>query len=80
MWTGRYYAEKRKAEKKRKEKKRKQRRRKKKKKEKKAATVQRLKSKHCSIGSKLKNNKKIKRLNKPNVYYRGISDFYIANR
>ena len=64
-----------------KEKKRKQRRRKKKKKkEKKAATVQRLKSKHCSIGSKLKNNKKIKRLNKPNVYYRGISDFYIANR
>ena len=53
---------------------------KKKKKEKKAATVQRLKSKHCSIGSKLKNNKKIKRLNKPNVYYRGISDFYIANR
>ena len=53
---------------------------KKKKKEKKAATVQRLKSKHCSIGSKLKNNKKIKRLNKPNVYCRGISDFYIANR
>ena len=75
MWTGRYYAEKRKAEKKRKEKKRKQRRRKKKKKEKKAATVQRLKSKHCSIGSKLKNNKKIKRLNKPNVYCRALVIF-----
>ena len=67
MWTGRYYAEKRKAEKKRKEKKA-TKKKKKKKKEKKAATVQRLKSKHCSIGSKLKNNKKIKRLNKPNVY------------
>ena len=72
MWTGRYYAEKRKEKKAAKKKK--------KKKEKKAATVQRLKSKHCSIGSKLKNNKKIKRLNKPNVYCRGISDFYIANR
>ena len=48
---------------------------KKKKKEKKAATVQRLKSKHCSIGSKLKNNKKIKRLNKPNVYCRALVIF-----
>ena len=74
MWTGRYYAEKRKAEKKRKEKKA-AKKKKKKKMEKKAATVQRLKSKHCSIGSKLKNNKKIKRLNKPNVYCRALVIF-----
>ena len=29
---------------------------------------------------KLKKRKQKKRLNKPNVYYRGIAAFYIANR
>ena len=69
---------------------------KKKEEEKKVATVQRLKSKHCSYSTnwtnqidtvaivqnlkEKKEKKKIKGLNKPNVYYRGIGAFYIANK
>ena len=55
MWIGRYYAEKKKAEKKKekKESSEEEGKKNKKKKEKEAATVQRLKSKHCSNGSKL---------------------------